>query len=164
MDLLVPNRRIHENMQILFAHTTFTADGNVTSWTMAAEWNVAGGRNRFPELQIFRRRSSSSDIFDRIAGAELTATAESPNQLYSGTIDPPLQFQSGDVLGMYTPPNVDGGTRLQVLFADDTGTRYEFRSANAPLPTITLGFAGNNNKLLLSLETSECPAGAAVLW
>ena len=130
---------------------------------MAAEWRGAS-RNRFPELQIWRRRSG--DTYDRNASTELTAAAESPNQLYSGTIDPPLQFQSGDLLGMYIPPNNDnnGGTRLLVYFGNETGPTYEFRRGeNAPLSTITVGGTTDNDRPFLALEISEYTL-SAVLW
>ena len=124
---------------------------------MAADWRGAS-RNRFPELQIWRR--SSGDTYNRIASTELTATAESPNELYSGTIDPPLQFQSGDLLGMHLPPNVDSnGTRLLVYFGRDAGSAYEFRNINVPLSAIVLNgvesFA-ENHRPFLALEIGEC--------
>ena len=129
-------------------------------------WIDGVNRTRFPELQVWRRRSG--DIYYRIASTALTATAESPNQLYSGTIDPPLQFQSGDVLGMYLPPNVDSsGTRLLVWFGIEAGSTYEFRSTSASLSAIILsGLEADtdNDRPFLSLETSECPLSAAVLW
>ena len=134
---------------------------------MAAQWNGDAGRNRFPELQIWRRRSG--DIYDKIAGVELTATAESPNELYSGTIVPPLQFQSGDVMGMHIPPNVDSstGTRLLVYFGEEAGLTYEFRNINAPFSAIILsGLEANtdNHRPFLALEISEYTLSAAVLW
>ena len=131
---------------------------------MAAEWHETG-RNRFPELQIWRR--SSGDIYDKIASTALTAVAERPNQLYSGTIDPPLQFQSGDVLGMHIPPNVDSstGTRLLVYFGDEAGSTYEFRNINVPLSTVMLtGTETDNGRPFLALEISEYTLSAAVLW
>ena len=118
---------------------------------MAAQW--AEG-NRFPELQIWRR-SGDTKSYDRIASTELTATAESPNQLYSGTIDPPLQFQSGDALGMFIPMD----SQLQVLFAAAAGPIYVSRVTNVSLSTVVLGGQEtNNHRPLLALETllSEC--------
>ena len=161
--LLTHVLRRPSNQQIVFPSSNFTRDGAITSWTVAADWNDGAGRNRFPELQIWRR--VSGDTYARVASTALTATAESPNQLYSGSIDPPLQFQSGDVLGMYIPPNVDGGTRLLVWFGDEEGSTYEFRNANAPLSAILLtGLETDNDRPFLSLETSECPLSAAMLW
>ena len=131
---------------------------------MAARWEDGTGRNRFPELQVWRRRSG--DAYDRIASTALTATAESPNELYSGTIDPPLQFQSGDLLGMYIPPNADGGARLLVWFGIAAGSTYEFRSnRNAPLSAIILtGLEtdSDNDRPFLALEISEYTLSAAV--
>ena len=119
----------------------------------------------FSELQIWRRRSGNT--YDKIASTELTATAYSFNQLYSGTIDPPLQFQSGDVLGMYLPP--DGGSigaRLLVYFALSGGPTYEITVTEEPLSSITLTGQGtviSNFRPFLALEISEFPLSAAVL-
>ena len=129
---------------------------------MAAEWQGAAGRNRFPALQIWRR--SSGDTYDRVASTALTATAESPNELYSETIDPPLQFQSGDLLGMHIPPNNNnnGGTRLLVYFGDEAEATYEFRDGrNAPLSIISVGGATDNARPLLALEISSLPTSAS---
>ena len=137
------------NNQIIFPSYNFTSDGAVTSWTVAAQW--AEG-NRFPELQIWIR---SGDTYNRIASTALTATAESPNQLYSGKIEPPLQFQSGDALGIFTPPD----SQLHVLFAAAVGPIYVVRVTNVSLSTVVLGRQEtNNHRPLLALETlsSEC--------
>ena len=145
---------ILSNQQIVFPSYNFASDGSITSWTVAANWEDGAGRNRFPELQIWRRRSG--DAYDRIASANLTATAESSNQLYSGTIAPPLQFQSGDLLGMYLPPDVGNGTPLLVLFAPEVGQTYENRTTNAPLASINVsGQETGNDRPLLVLEISE---------
>ena len=132
-----------------------TSDGAITSWTLAAQWVDAAGRNRFPELQIWRRRSG--DTYDRIASTELTATAESPNQLYTGTIDPPLQFQSGDLLGMFLLPVVgSNGARMLVYFARGVGLIHECRATSVPLSAIeALGLDTCNDRPLLALEMSE---------
>ena len=125
-------------------------------------WYGGTGHNRFPELQIWRR--SSGNTYDRIASTELTATAESPNDLYSGTIDPPLQFQSGDLLGMYAPPANSNGTQLLVYFSVRGGPTYEFMETDEPLSSITLtGQRTGNLRPLLALGTSECPLSTAVL-
>ena len=130
---------------------------------MAADWVDGTGRNRFPELQIWRRRSGI--IYDKTASAELIVTSESPNELYSGTIDPPLQFQSGDLLGMHIPPNVDSGTRLLVWFGENAGPSYEFRIIGAPFSAIMLtGAETENHRPFLALEISEYTLSAAVLW
>ena len=132
---------------------------------MAADWIDGAGRIRFPELQIWRRRSG--DTYDRVASTNLAATAQSPNQLYSGTIDPPLQFLSGDLLGMYHPPDVSNGARLLVLFAPEVGQTYETRTTGAPLTSITFsGLETGNDRPILVLEICKYTLmiSAAVLW
>ena len=143
--------RMLSNQQIVFPSYNFASDGTVTSWTVAADWEDRDGRNRFPELQIWRRRSGDTD-YDRVASTNLTATAESSNRLYSGTIAPPLQFQSGDILGMYLPRDV----RLLVLFAPAVGQTYETRTTITPLTSIMFsGQETGNDRPLLALEISE---------
>ena len=97
----------------------------------------------------------SGDFYDRIASTELTATAETPNQLYSLTIDPPLQFQSGDLLGMYLPREESDNGRLRVLFGDNVGPIYQFTGSNAPLSTLLVDGDSDNERPYLALELSE---------
>ena len=144
------------NQQIVFPSHIFTSDGSITGWTLAAQWVDEAGRNRFPELQIWRRRMSNPNIYDRIASTLLTAALESSNQLYSDTIDPPLPFQSGDVLGMYLPIDGSNGARLLVNFGIHAGSLYETRNIAVPLSSIVLGQEVDNDRVFLALETSEC--------
>ena len=99
---------------------------------------------------------SNPNIYDRIASTLLTAALESSNQLYSDTIDPPLPFQSGDVLGMYLPIDGSNGARLLVNFGIDAGSIYETRNIAVPLSSIVLGQEVDNDRVFLALETSEC--------
>ena len=96
-----------------------------------------------------------------MANTTLTAT-ESPNLLYSGTIDPPLQFQSGDLLGMYIPPFFNA--QLRVRFSRQAESTFKFTTTDEPLSSITLTGQGTGiGRPLLALEISECPLSAAVL-
>ena len=156
-----------QGQQFVFTSSNFTSDGVVTSWTVAALWRDGVNRITFPVLQIWRRRSG--DTYDRIASTEITATAESPNQLYSGTIDPPLQFQSGDLLGIYLPPPLgSNGARLLVYFSRHAESTYESTFTDEPLSSIIIltgltGLGFGIGRPFLALGTSEYPLSAAVL-
>ena len=117
---------------------------------MSADWQNDG--TTFPELQIWR--GSGEDTYDKIASTELTATAESPNQLYSGTIDPPLQFQSGDVLGMYLPSGgVVNSSRLLIYLASSSGPEYKYSFSDAPLSRVVVSeLQTDSDRPLLALE------------
>ena len=159
MELLAPLLTVDRDesgQQYVFPSYNFNSDGIITSWTMVALKIDGAGRTRCPELQIWRRRSG--DTYDKIASSDLITTAEGPNQLKSGEIDPPLQFQSGDVLGMYSPPDTDSdGTRLVVVFGFGAGPTYQIRRSNAPLSSVSLAgqMDTGNNRPLLALQISE---------
>ena len=144
--------------QLLLTRSVFTSDGFVSGWTVAAEFK--DGQDSFPQLQIWRRAPDQSTVYIPVNSAELFADSESPNQLYSGTIDPPLPFQSGDVLGMFLPSNTSSrnASRLTAYFGGNMGANYRVAESNEPLQSIdTLdGSLGTDNlQLYLALEITS---------
>ena len=115
----------------------------------------------YPQLQIWRR-NISGDVYDKIASTELTAIAESPNRLYSVMIDSPLQFQSGDLLGMFLPREGGGNGRLRVLFGQNAGPTYRFTDSSASLTSLSVAGGSDNDRPFLAVEISEHTPTTAV--
>ena len=62
-----------------------------------------GTGSRFPELQIWR--NDVGNDYDISSSSEITEShSTSTPHMYEHSPDPPLQFQAGDVLGVFTPP------------------------------------------------------------
>ena len=87
--------------QTLVPAISFTCSGTLTKWTIVA--STVGGGSRFPELQIWR--NDAGNTYDISATSEITEShSTSTPHVYEFSPDPPLQFQAGDVLGVFTPP------------------------------------------------------------
>ena len=101
--------------QSIFPDITFNCNGFITKWIMGAErFNVNSPLH--PELSIWRR--ISSDTYIKIKSSFLQTINETNHTyVYEYSPNPPLEFQEGDILGMYQPS--DGN--VAVYFQKNTG-------------------------------------------
>jgi len=94
----IKNNQIHQG---LFPDIRFMCPGNLTRWTLVA--NPVGGGTRYPEVHVWRR-DGISNTFTRFKRNKLSEDSPSPtSRVYEAIRDPPLQFEAGDVLGVYNP-------------------------------------------------------------
>ena len=118
--------------QRLFPDIHFTCNGSITKWIVGAEMRTSGDVQ--PELQIWRRDSGGGNVYTRIRFNHFTSNATSdPNvhEYYPGT---PLEFQEGDILGVYTPDS--SKTQLVVYYQENTGPEnYRQNRINPPAPS-----------------------------
>ena len=77
----------------------FACSGSITSVVIGAEWE--NGDEAYTELQIWR--SNSADVYVKIDGTSIAADEENNSEVYEITLDPPLAFQDGDILGYFQP-------------------------------------------------------------
>ena len=91
-----------DKRQVLIPGINFTCNGTLTKWIFAAEWegNTAG----YTELQIWRKTSTTDNVYTKV-GATTIMVTESSSKVYEYTVDPPLAFLEGDVLGYFQPKN-----------------------------------------------------------
>jgi len=116
---------------------SFNCSGAITSWTIGAEWETGGNHDFFPHLQIWR--SCAANTFVLVGDVELFVAGgeERPDgdYVFSGTPDPPLEFEAGDILGMFQPR----GSRSRVGVYYDTiagPTNYYIDAGNADQPSL----------------------------
>ena len=109
--------RNRDQQQRIIPSIAFRCSGSITKWIVAARWEDGGGRNYFPELQIWR--SSFGQLYRRINASTLTATAENASSVYEHTPSSPLPFQEGDFLGIFQPDS--STSRLRVYYIDNVG-------------------------------------------
>lgn len=97
---------------------SFTCSGNITNWRVAAKWD-----NMNPlELQVWRLSGGNDDCDDdpyyiKIGGTLLDPASENPSGVYVATPSDPIQFQSGDVVGIFQPDK----PQVKVKYLDNTG-------------------------------------------
>ena len=87
----------HER-QVVIPGINFACSGSITSVVIGAKWE---NDEAYTELQIWR--SNSAGVYVKINGANIIADRENTSRVYEITLDPPLAFQDGDILGYFQP-------------------------------------------------------------
>ena len=105
-------RRLVEHR--IFPDINFTCSGNLTKWIVGGTvGNKIGG-----EVQIWRRNNGSENDYTKVGYSILNATDPDNDNVYEYIPDPPLEFQEGDILGVYQQR---GEGRMRVFYQDTTG-------------------------------------------
>ena len=100
--------------QRIFPDINFTCSGNLTKWIVAGTvGNALGG-----EVQIWRRNSGSENNYTKVGYSILNAADPDNDNVYEHIPDPPLEFQEGDILGVYQR---GGSDRMRVYYQETTG-------------------------------------------
>ena len=118
---------------------SFNCSGAITSWTIGAEWRTGLGRDFFPHLQIWRNTRCVTNMYDLVGDVELFVAGgeERPRDdyVFSGTPDPPLEFEAGDILGIFQPR--ESRSRVRVYYDTSAGpTNYYIATGNADQPSL----------------------------
>ena len=108
----------------------FSCNGTLTSLLLGVDIRtVTGSRNKYPEVQIWRYNSSIT-TYDRQDRREIRLAAGNftPDGVLVYDLTPPMQFQSGDVLGVYQPPEGGSVVRLYYIVNDSAPDAYIYLS------------------------------------
>ena len=119
---------------------SFNCSGAITSWTIGAEWDTGGNHDYFPHLQIWRSTSCATNTFVLVGDVELFVAGgdERPRDdyVFSGTPDPPLEFEAGDILGLFQPR--ESRSRVRVYYDTSAGpTNYYIDTGNDNQPSLS---------------------------
>ena len=98
----------------LIPDMTFTCNGTITSLLLGVDIRtVTSSRNMYPKVQIWRRNHLNSS-YTRQESQEIRLNAGnfSPNGVLEYNLTFPMQFKSGDMLGIYQPHDFDSVVRL----------------------------------------------------
>ena len=117
---LITNNR----QQRIFPQINFTCDGNITKWIMGAIRN--NNRDYFPELQIWRDigNNTYTKVGNTPPGNATPFLQGVAPTVYEYTPDPPLEFQAGDILGVFQPR--ESLSHLRVYYEENNGpTSYD---------------------------------------
>ena len=119
---------------------SFNCSGAITSWTIGAEWRTDGrDRDFFPHLQIWRSTRCVTNTYDLVGDVELFVADDDErprdDYVFSGTPDPPLEFEAGDILGIFQPR--DSRSRVRVYYDTSAGpTNYYIDTGNDNQPSL----------------------------
>lgn len=139
--------------QHLIPHINFTCNGTITKWTVGAKWENRNDRLYFPDLQIWRK--SGENMYTKVRNFTIFADSENPSGVYEYVPDPPLEFEEGDVLGIFQPDK----PRLKVYYVENVGSvNYHYDTGSAKTPedsSISLNGANIGTMVALPLVTVE---------
>ena len=135
-----------DGYQTIFPGINFTCAGSITAWTLIALHNP-GTNSTHPELQVWRRFTGEDTLFEKVASTRLSGLGENGTFLYTYDMDPPLQFQEGDVLGVFEPHESRNLLRIDYQLLGNTPEFFvEFIGENdiQPLPTVNTAIDTDN--------------------
>ena len=122
----------------LFPDITFTCNGSIVGWRLAAIDHIGGGR---PELSVWRRNGVNQYV--KVAGQRIDSctVSESSRTLDASTVmihenilNPPIPFEAGDVLGILFVSNVASYIPLLYNVTGSGGLVSYYRSAQGSPP------------------------------
>ena len=113
---------IGPNRLAIVPRFNFTCDGRITSIRARVFMSNDFRRNDYPSFQVWRPSSVGSTIYNKIGEVQLQSddqVTDSNNNRIANIIltdNNTIEFQSGDVVGYYQPPD----TRYEVAVTSDT--------------------------------------------
>ena len=149
----------HERQQRIIPGIRFTCTGMLTKWIIGAQRPLTQSTNHL-QLQIWRRRSPTSNTFDRTNFSDLAdLNATDDLNVYEYTSNPPLQFQADDLLGLFLPRRTE--TQVVVYLQEDGGPqsyrRFFQNSALSSFTTSSRGVRTDTDIPLVAVEVSGKP-------
>lgn len=142
--------------QRIFPDINFSSNGSITKWILGGV-DIFGGN--LPELQIWRLVGPQ---FIKVGATSFTPNATSNTNVHAMYPSPPVEFQAGDVFGIFTP--FDLNSSLTVLFQRFNGPANRLMiTLNPPAPTVLPNncipefYHGENNYPLVSVEVQTMP-------
>ena len=141
------NRDGYTREQCIFPGVNFTGcNGSITAWTIGVRWIAGDNRNNFPYLQIWR--NAGTDNYELVNSTKLFVPGEPEPGRYvlNDTVDPPLQFKDGDILGVFQPRGGISRFRLHNLPGGTSTPSYHITTnQNVIEPPFDTFVTTNNN-------------------
>ena len=145
------NVRTHERQQRIIPGIRFTCTGMLTKWIIGAQRTLTQTTNHL-QLQIWRRRSRTSNTFDRTNFNDLTdLNATDDLNVYEYTPNPPLQVQANDLLGLFQPRSTD----TQVYYQEGGGPLNYASNEDSALSSFAIIVGVDRDVPLVAVEINS---------
>ena len=151
LDVNINGVTSRNQQQHLFPEINFTCNGSITKWIVGAEMRASGTVQ--PELQIWRRDSWRRNRYTKVDFSLLIPNETSDPNIHEYYPDPPLEFQEGDILGVYTPRRDD--SQLVVYYQENTGPQNYGRISVDPLAPTVFTYGNTASQIGYPLVTVE---------
>ena len=142
-------RKDFNDRQIIFPDITFSCSGEVVKWIVAEKWDA--NKMNPPELQIWRLSEGSNNNYRKLNSTIILPGSKEDDEVYEYTVDPPLPFQPGDILGVLQP----GGSKLKVRYEKDGDSVYYYSEAEVNNEVFDISGTSISTETDLPLVTVE---------
>ena len=154
LDANINDIKVQKGRQWLIPDITFTCNGSITKWIVGARHQP--GKSEFPELQIWR--SMDSMIYMKVGFNTLTPNKVNDVMSVHEHISSPLEFQEGDILGLYQPIDTsgmelyyqifDGPVNYKLNYEDNAVNIETLRPARYDYPLVTVEIATHTSFII----------------
>ena len=150
--LIAERENIGNRRQLIYPDMDFRCNGTITKWIYAG---TMGTGNEKPELQIWRR--IRDDIYVKQNFSQVIFNKINSNNVHEFYPTNPIEFNEGDVFGLYQPDDRD--SELFLFAQRESGPNNYRADANVEqsftnLVLSELRLEGGNDFPLVSLEIS----------
>ena len=127
----------------------FSCSGKITSLIGVKVVAASDHRNLYPELLIFVGVQGAFNSFRLKSSSEIRLAAGnfSTNGVIQYNLTTPIPFQSGNVLGVYQPPEAD--SVVQLFYVNDSTAPVAYRRTSIPLTYNVFSIPVSNQRMLL---------------
>ena len=115
--LMISEVKKRDRTQRIFPDMHFSCSGLLTKWIIAGEQD--SNNIPHPELQLWRTTGESSYIKIGASLINTQPSITSHTNVYEYIVDPPLEFQEGDIFGLYKPE--ESASVLNVFLQENSG-------------------------------------------
>ena len=130
LEININDVKRRDNQQRLFPDITFTCNGSITKWIVGG--TTDNRESLEPELQIWRNTGGTN--YTKV-GFSLLPFSTLVSNVAEYTLSTPLEFQEGDILGVYQPK--EGDSALVVYYQERDGP-LNYEEGSNPLSSVTL--------------------------
>ena len=147
------SNRPGDNRQYLYPDILFSCNGSLTKWIYGGINRGNNPHNRLPELQIWHQLGPNN--YNKIGSSLVNANTMIGTNLYEFIPQTPLQFQEGDMFGVYYPHERDSSINLYEQGGSGP-INYRTDMVNNPLSALTQDdiSINGNDFLLVTVEIS----------
>ena len=113
----------HEGHQVLIPKMYFICAGRLTKWIFPAEWE--GNSQAYTELQIWRKVNVNGSVYQKVEATTIRVMNENSNKIYEYSVEPPLEFLDGDIVGYFQPKKNNSQLDIYLESSDKIDTFWD---------------------------------------
>ena len=147
--------KVRRRQQRIIPMINFTCNGSINKWIVAAKWDNRNDRTFFPRLQVWRR-TPGTNMYTLVGSTPTMGATENTSMIYEFVPSSRLQFQQGDILGVFNPDK----PRLGIYYVDGGIGPANYHTGTGSSPpngpfTIVRNTNSQNDLPLIAVETSK---------